>query len=232
MYISELATEKGAKALSSGHVVVPLKRSDSCTMAREHIRKAMATNFKGVKYILFRNLEQDFNGALLYELLGRTDGNCEAREVCDSIQTGKRIREIKHKAFRLLVLCVWADLPLSTFNTLFDHGVRDEDLPFIESFTHPSITTATLELLQQHQSLLIPYTISTDGAFHIVPAELPLPIVFEELDDRVGHGSYSDVFRVEVDLQDAQLPKVWLYVIAFSVTALTSPSLIGRRLGA
>ncbi len=58
-----------------------------------------------------------------------------------------------------------------------------------------------MEILLQDQSWFIPHSIGDDGTYHNVPAGLPLPILVDELDDRVGHGSFSEVFKVEVDLE-------------------------------
>lgn len=164
-----------------------------------HIKKALVTNFKGEKYITSVHLEQLLTPNLLHDILSHATWQSDHQTILDTKNIENQVGEIKSKALRLLALCIWIELPLSTFKRLFDEGLGDDNLPFSEPFTHPLIDATSSEVLLKSQTYFIPYTIYLDGVHHDFRAERPIPILFEESDDRIGCGSFSDVFKVEVD---------------------------------
>jgi hypothetical protein len=212
----------GQLALNAGMpTMANCRRCGFRSTTREHIWKALAITFNGEKYIKLANLEQFFTTAVVQELLCHTQDLSKAEEGLKSPNATNQIEEILRRALRLLALCVCADVPLSTFNALFDHGFRDEHLPLQKDFTHPNITPASVEFLLQTQSCVIPHTISDDGAHHHLPAEMPIPIMFEEVNDRVGRGSFSEVFRVEADVETNRVCQVRLPpILGFHVSDL------------
>jgi hypothetical protein len=186
---------------------------------QEHLQNASIINFKGERYINFAQLESLFNTSLVHDLLCYSEDQ-SADQSAD--QEGSRfchvkdhIDEIKSRALRLLALCIWPDIPLRTFSVLFTAGIRDEDLPLRQNFTHSLIDPATVGLLLEYQSRLIPYSIIADGAFHKVAAGWPLPIQFDELEDRIGRGSLSEVFRVEVNSGAHPFNQVQFYLLPY-----------------
>lgn len=185
------------------------RQCDLCMLVREHIRKALTANFRGEKYIKLVHLKQLLTTTFVHELLCHIEGYSKAKESFNSANNQKRTEEVERKALRILALCIWADVPLRTFRTIFDHGIRDEHLPLNETSNLPLIKTATLEHLLQNQSWFLPYTLCDDGAHHNVPSELPLAIHFEELDDRIGAGSFGEVFKVEVDVAASTFCQVY-----------------------
>jgi hypothetical protein len=174
-------------------------RRDTITSTREKIGKELATNFKGEKYIKFTQLEQLLTTALVHEAICDTEEHGHTQETLASPDVKNQIDNIKSSALRLLAICIWSGLPLRTFRILFNDGFRDKDLPLRETVTHALIEPASWKLLLEYQSHFIPYAVSDDGKYHILPSGLPLPILFEDLDDRIGDGSFSEVFKVQVD---------------------------------
>jgi hypothetical protein len=159
----------------------------------------LTTNFRWQKCVTVTQLEQILTTPLVCELLRYDEDQKDGQEISHATSVQNQINEVKSRALRLLGLCICADPSLQTSITLFADEVRDVDLLLKRSFTHPLIKTTTLELLLEQQFCFIPYSVSDDGAFHNVTPGIPLPIVFEELDDRIGLGSFSEVFRVEID---------------------------------
>lgn len=170
-------------------------------MVREQIGKALNTNFNGDKYIKFVHLEQILTTDLIHELLCPTGGYSDAHESFSSTSNDKQIEEAEQTALRTLALCIWTDISPGVFCTLFEHGIRDEHLPLNMGFCHPSIDSVSVDLLLKYQSRFLPYEILDDGAFYRTPSDRPLAMRFEEFDDRVGAGSFSDVFKAEVDIK-------------------------------
>jgi hypothetical protein len=158
----------------------------------------LTTNFKWQKYVTFTQLEQILTTPLVCELLCYDEEQKESQQISHATNIQNRIDEAKSRALRLLGLCICVDPSLQISITLFIDEVRDVDLLLKHSFTHPLIKITTLELLLEQQFCFIPYSVSDDSAFHNLTPGILLPIVFEELDDRIGLGSFSEVFRVEI----------------------------------
>ena len=196
----------------------------SCDLARtirKYLWNARRTNFKGENYFNFTQVEQLLTTNCIYELLRPCEDQSEPHKsrICPKLKA--RADEVKSRSSRLLALCIWADLPLSTFYTLFDSGIQDRDLPLEKTFTHSLVNNATLDRLLEYQSYFVPYAMSADGTFHHVRAGRPLPILFEEFEARIGHGSFSDVFRVEVDSEAEPFCQVWFLLLPEPFKMLT-----------
>ena len=184
-------------------------------MVREQIGKALNTNFNGDKYIEFVHLEQILTTDLVHELLCPTGGYSDVHESFFSTNNDKQIEEVEQTALRTLALCIWTEISPSVFCTLFEHGIRDEHLPLNMEVCHQPIDRASVDLLLKYQSCFLPYEIFDDGAFYRTPSDRPLAIRFEEFDDRVGAGSFSDVFKAEVDIKTNNLCQVLALFLRF-----------------
>lgn len=194
------------------------RKLHTISRTREEIGKALATNFKGEKYIKPTQLEQLLTTTLVHEVICDTEEHSHTQETLASPEVKSQIDSIKSSALRLLAMCIWSGLPLRTFRILFNDGFRDKDLPLKETVTHALIEPASWKLLLEYQSPFIPYSISDDGNYHIVPSGLPLPILFEDFNDRIGHGSFSEVFKVQVDSEVDSFCQVWNFPLIPSHT--------------
>jgi hypothetical protein len=184
--------------------------SELVRTTRERIRNITRVNFKGQKYIKLQCLRQLFCMNLVYDLLRSNYGKelPGPRLNLHNVKSGDEIDEVRSKALRLLGLCVLANVPLSTFLALLSNGFRDANLPLNAESFHLMIRAGQWECFREYQSHFIPYLFSDNGVHHNVPASMPLPIIFNELDDRIGHGSFSEVYRVKVDLEAKPLNEV------------------------
>jgi hypothetical protein len=172
---------------------------DLLTTTRERIRSTARVNFKGQPYIKSECLRQLFSMNLVYDLLYHSEEQKRCWPALDNAEFQDEIDKVKNSALCLLGLCLLANISVNTFIALYRHGICDENFPLSDETLRFWTQATERESLLEYQSHFIPYQFSDDGTHHNVPYNMPLPIVFEELDDRVGQGSFSEVYRVQVD---------------------------------
>ena len=208
---------------------VPLRstqdHSDLLRTIQERIHSVTRANFKGQPYIQLEDLRRVLSTKLISDLLGNSK---ELRECCLTHHEDKHddlIVEVKNKALLLLGACLLANVPLGTFMAFLSDGISDEDLPLDDRLLPSWVKAPGRGSLLVHQYQFLPFSFDNVDIHGSIPAGIPLPIVFDELDDRVGHGSFSEVYKVKVDSEAKPFREVYFgNPLALSVTLTTSVS--------
>jgi serine/threonine protein kinase len=114
------------------------------------------------------------------------------------------VQTVTNSAVRLLAICVYAEVPLTCLHHLMSANIGDRSLPIAASERPASITEDHFSRLIAHQhkfkALDFDQTWS-NNSFRNVPADAVLPIVCDVKQDRLGTGSFGEVYKVRLDPQ-------------------------------
>ncbi len=175
------------------------KNTDLLRTTQECLHSTTRINFKGQSYIRLEDLRRVLSAKLIADLL-EDDGE-QPKCSLTTRQDGYIgvVDEVRSKALRLLGLCILANVPLGTFMDLLKYGTSDQDLPLDDRLLPSWVTAPSRGSLLVLQNEFLPYSFGNIDSHGSVPAGIPLPILFNDLQDRVGYGSFSEVYKVKVD---------------------------------
>lgn len=165
---------------------------------RNEIKLQMQANFENRFYVLLNEFIGLLSVAGLQRLL-QEDESLRSSVENDILFVDKFVRDIAQSARKLLALCVFTGLPLLFLKVMRDQGFSDDHLPLRPEQCSGKLTPVDFNLLVSEQWAFLPHRFTRQRNLLRLESKCIVPMCFDSDLDKVGVGSYSNLYRVSIN---------------------------------
>lgn len=165
---------------------------------RKVIHEKLKSNWEGHKFIPRKDLVEILSDSTVKELI---NSDKSLNKVQD-LDKDKFIQEVALNASRLLVICVYVNLPLACLYELIRQRLFDIDLPLTEPHCPQNIYEVSFSNFVLWQGAFIAHEFEDDEGrpkHRKLADEVVLPIICNKKEDLLGEGGFGMVYKVRID---------------------------------
>ena len=165
------------------------------------MREAMSSSYDWRQYLPRSELERIISEDQIRELVYADSQLCQTMA---SVSVDELIHKILQHGIHLFALCVWTETPFTVLETLLERNLRDLHLPLGRENRHSPVgkTLDNIEDFNLAQNHFCVLDFSDGGVqedkHYDVPVHQTVPVYFKDPEDKVGEGSFAQVFKATI----------------------------------